>query len=374
MESSYKIYCYLFENNNKIKIPENFNLIIDDISVKQNISDEKPYQQFIYKPNYECINYLMAFNIEKYNEKSSYLINAYKKNNIKYYDNISSSGSTNDLIFNIINSLKEREPLLFGPPSDDDNIINQISVEEDDYICNIGKGNNKLFTLIDLFNHLNKTNETNETNETKNINISIITMMKDIKYLHKRCLYNYTIAPLNRHIMQRNEILFNILKTKNINTVTMADDVYNREIVKKKTIKLSDLEKELLETNYTIITDVLNIKDLQIIIDTIYMLNEKNYDGKQLFENFIEDYKMKEQIIKNYNDIYNKFQIYGFDSLPTLLKEIYHEPYDMFFRNTYDASKIINNLGSYCLDKKILNICYEEYNITYNYEVVHNIL
>ena len=364
MESSYKIYCYLFENNNKIRIPENYNITIEDVS---NYSNSK-YQPDIYRSNYYCINYLMAFNIEKYNEKSNYLLNTLKKHNIKHYDNFSSTTSANDFLLNIINtSLFAGGGASHNDTSENETIIKQISIEEDDYVCDIGKGNNKLFTLFDLLTYIKKQN-------TNKINISIITIIKDIKYLHKRSLYNCTIAPLNRHIMQKNNLLFNILRTKNINTVTMADDVYNREIVRKNPIKLYDLEKELLETNYMIIMDVLNIRDHQTLIDIIYILNTMNYDGKQLFDNFIEDYKMKESIIKNYNDIFNRFMTNGFDCLPQLLKEIYIEPFDNFFRNTVDALKIINNFNSYTLNKKILNICYEENNMTYNYELAHNIL
>jgi hypothetical protein len=94
-----------------------------------------------------------------------------------------------------------------------------------------------------------------------------------------------------------------------------------------------------------------------------------NEDSKKICNNFLEDYKMKEYILQNYNEMYNNFLINDFETLPNLLKEIYVPPFDFFFRKTIDAENILYNINSYKLEKKILKINYEEYNIMYNYEI-----
>jgi len=326
----------LFENNNKFIIPDNFNITLQDLSNNICISD-------IYRPTYECINYLVAFNIEKYNDKNSYLVNAYKKHNIAYFDMISN---------------------LNVNQNDDSTIIKNVEVMEEDRIYNICKGNNKIFTLKDLLNNISNINK------DRVINISIITVIKDIKYLHKRSIYNVLIAPLNKYIMSKHEILFKILKTKNVNTVSSADDMYNTEIFKKNKINIKDFERELLETNHIILMDLLNLKDYQNVIDIIYILNTMNYDGEQKFKDFVEDYTKKDMMIRNYNDIFDKFMVDGFESLPEILRDLYKPPFEYYFRHTDDAFKILISAESYKLIKRILNICYEEYNTIYNYDNV----
>jgi len=361
MESSYKIYCYLFENNNKIIIPDNYIININNIS-----EDGTPlFYPNVYRSGYECINYLMSFNIEKYNDKSSYLMNAYKKNNIKYSDNISSDICNNDFILDIL--LKRNDML--DRFEDGYEIIRNVSIEEDNYIYNIGKGNNKLFTLNDLICSLLKKSLLLK-------NITIITVIKDIKYLHRRSIYNHMMSPLNRYIMSKHNILFDILRKKNVNTVSTAYDFSDREnhiIIKNKINNLETLN----ETNHNILIDILNIKELEAYIDTIYKLNmldgimrESVSNGRQIFENFIEDYKIKENMIINFNELFNKFLINGFDILPPILRGIYEVPFDNFFRNTEDASKILNRLDSYNMIKNTIKICYEEDNMKYNYEYI----
>ena len=338
MNNQYKIYCYTFENNNKITIPYNYKITIKDIAT--NYSET-------YSFGYECINYLLAFNIDRYNEKYSYLFNEYKKNNIEY-DSKSSD---------IINSVNINE------------YSSDLNIQFNDSYT-ILKGNNKLFTLNDLIT--NMLNRFNNNNDCKHI--TILTVIKDIKYLHKKSLYNFLLAPLNRYIMDRNSILFDILSKMNYNTITTAYDIccyiesnlqYNR--LAEKNSSAIDMNSYSFEYS-----DNIFMKHINSYFNLIDLLNKTNYNSSVIISRFIEDYRIKNDMLQRHNEIYNNFLIYGFESLPYMLRETYINPFDSFFKKTNDADKIISNFKSYNLEKKILKIKYEEYNMMYNYEIQFN--
>jgi len=392
MDDQYKIYCYAFENNNKTIIPNNFKITIRNIIENNN---ETHY------PNYECINYLLAFNIDRYNDKHNYLLNEYRKNNIevpvrppnegpffslsekkdlglekpsfflaKNSFGVSSQGAQLDPVLNEINSDYNFNKAHFETITNQinentsKNIDNVYIVDDDPHY--ISRGNNKLFTLNDLILHVSKLDRDINTNMK---HITIVTVLKDIKFLHKKSLYNFMSAPLNRFIIQKNNVLFDALSTmSNFNTIVSAHDICkNIEEIYSNNSRFNNLS---MDSNSCFINN--DTKNMFAYFNLLSILNKMNYDGIQIVMNFMKDYKMKNDILQNYNEIYNRFLKDGFDSLPTFFRDIYKPPFDCFFRKTYDANVILFDINSYNNIKKILKINYEEYNMMYKYEIKFN--
>ena len=356
MDDQYKIYCYAFENNNKTIIPNNFKITIRNIIENNNET---------HNPNYECINYLLAFNIDKYNDKHNYLLNEYRKNNIEVPvrppNELNPALNELDLNFNGAHFETITNQTNANTSKNIDNVY--IVDDEPHYIS---RGNNKLFTLNDLILHVSKLDRDINTNMK---HITIVTVLKDIKFLHKKSLYNFMSAPLNRFIIQKNNVLFDALSTiSNFNTIVSAHDICkNIEEIYSNNRRFNDLS---MDSNSCFINN--DTKNMFAYFNLLSILNKMNYDGIQIIINFMKDYKMKNDLLQNYNEIYNRFLKDGFDCLPTFFRDIYKPPFDCFFRKTYDANVILFDINSYNNIKKILKINYEEYNMMYKYEIKFN--
>ncbi len=312
----YKIYCYTFDNNIKYKLPNNIKLNIYDLET----DDVQTFNSEFY-----VTNYILSYNIDKYNESDFYLRKAYIKNNINY----------NTFL--------------------DINTINRVLVDEYDSIYEITPSGNKLFTLSNLINHIQKNKL---IKKTQIITLNIYTIIKNILYLHKKSLYNNLLAPLNAYLIKKYKNIFDYYSCNGIKYMTISK-MY--EIT-----KWLELQQEV-ETKFD---DYLNININQISTENllIYLRSVMLYpEFKLIIKNFNNDFILKDEILCNFNGFFDYFLNNGFNYLPQIIKEVYVQPFNYYFRLTELAENILYDINSYIVNYNLINILYIENNISSNY-------
>ena len=292
----YKVYCYTFDNNKKYRLPNN---------IKLNIYDLETDEVHTFNSEFIVTNYILSYNIDKYNESDFYLKRAYTKNNIDY------------------------ETFL------DINTINRVLVDEYENKYEITSSGNKLFTLSNLINYIqqNKINK-----KVKNITLNIYTIIKNILYLHKKSLYNNLLAPLNAYLIKKYKNIFDYYSSSGIKYMTIS--------------KMYEITKYDDYLNINI--DPNSTENLFIYLRSIMLYPE----FKLIIKNFNNDFILKDEILCNFNVFFDYFFNNGYNHLPQIIKEVYINPFNYYFKLTELAENILYDINSYIVNYNLINVLY----------------